>query len=320
MNIKEHLECNVAFLTKKQIIIKTKLILFLLTILPVLSYSQFIFTGDMLWSTMDGPGDCYAGDPCISYYTKITNDTIINGIQYKQVVNSTDSLMNEWTLTGFLREEGQKVFYRKKNADKECLLYDFGCSIGDTLDLDCTCFANYKFKVDSIKYLIVMGESRKHIYLTYLINDSIDGPVEYWIEGIGSIHGILNGGGGNNCMTGFHEGLLCCFKDGIKIYGAPGCDVCYFDSLNSNSQELIVGHKLRINVRVLLESIIWDMKGNTTNSAILKLMDINGKIRHVITFDQDENAAIDKNGLESGIYIYQIITEEEVYSGKIFIN
>lgn len=212
-----------------------KYLIWLLTFIPAMTYSQSIFTSEMLWSTMDSPGNCCNGDPCSSYYTKISGDSIINGINFKRVVNSIDSLMNSWNTIGFIREDDQKVFFRTKNADTECLLYDFGCSIGDTLNLDCSCGPDSKFKVDSIKSLTVMGKSRKHIYLTYLINGSIDGPVEYWIEGIGSIYGILNGGAGNNCMIGFHERLLCCFKDGIKIYSASGCGDCYYDTPNSSS-------------------------------------------------------------------------------------
>ena len=213
-----------------------KNILFLIIFYPALTYSQSIFTGDMLWSTMDGPGNCCDGDPCTSYYTRMTNDTSINGTQYKRVENTSDSLMNTWTLAGFMREEGQKVYFRKKNNDSDCLLYDFGCSVGDTLNLDCSCLYNYKFRVDSMKYLPVMEKSRKHIYLTYLINHSINGSVETWIDGIGSTNGILNGGGGNNCMIGFYERLLCCFKENRKIYNVSGCDVCYIGIPNGNSK------------------------------------------------------------------------------------
>jgi hypothetical protein len=286
-----------------------KYLLFLLTVLPGITYSQSFFTEDMLWSTMDGPGNCCNGDPCTSYYTKTANDSIINGIQYKQILNSTDSLMNEWKHIGFIREEGKKVYYRKKNTDTECLLYNFGCSIGDTLNLDCSCTTNYKFKVDSIKYLPVMGEDRKHIYLTYLINDSIDGPIEYWIEGIGSINGILNGGGGNNCMTGFYEGLLCCFKDGIKIFGAPGCNDCYLDSPNVNSLYESPGRNrfLRLYPNPADKWITIEFDNNDLSSFHFEIIDISGRLMIQESGGEQGFFNVDISAFQPGSYLYRLV-------------
>ncbi len=188
-----------------------------------------LFTDDMLWSTIKGTNCDLDDSDCRSYYTKIAHDTIINEVLYKRIMNSTDALMNKWDDAGFIREAGQQVFYRSKNSDTECLLYDFSCSVGDILNLDCSCIYESKFKVDSIKYLPVMGHTRKHIYLSYLENSS----TECWIEGIGSLSGILNGGGAGNCATGFHERLLCCSKNDEIIYKDPDFDTCFLQSGSS---------------------------------------------------------------------------------------
>lgn len=204
-----------------------KYLLLLLFFLPTFANSQPLFTEDMLWSTMTGSGGDCGNYYCWSYYTKVAGDTIIDEKQYKRVLNSNDSLMNHWSVVGYIREVGQKIFYRRMNTETDCLLYNFGCMVGDTLNLNCWCTdKESEFKVDSINYLPVMGKNRKHIYLSYLNNSS----TELWIEGIGSIGGVLNGGGSNNCITGGSESLLCCSKNGVELYHDYEYNNCYLNS------------------------------------------------------------------------------------------
>src|SRR6056297_326257 len=284
-----------------------KNLIWLLAFLPVLTYSQTIFTGDMLWSTMEGHdgGDCCNGDPCTSYYTKITSDSIINGIQYKRVVNSTDSLMNSWETAGFIREEGQKVFYRKKDADTERLMYDFGCSVGDTLGINFACDPDTKFKVDSIINHPVMGESRKHFYLSYLSNDGSAFGFDCWIDGIGSIFGILNAGKGG-CIIGFYENLLCCFKDGKKIYSAPGCDDCfYYTPYVNSSYEHSGKNQSPILYPNPASDYIYIQTESEGNGSDMEVLSLDGSILISKRIHANQEK-LDINTLHSGIYIVRL--------------
>lgn len=282
-------------------------------------HSQSIFPKDQVWSIMHGPGD--TGDCgnlyCYSYFNKLAEDTLINEEVYSRVMESTDSLMNEWSLVGFMREENQKVYFRKKDAQTDCLLYDFGCSVGDTLNLNCWCpESETKFEVDSIKYLPVMGVQRKHIYLSYLNNNS----TEVWIENIGSTSGFLNGGGRGNCMTGFHEKLLCCTKPEVKIYQDAEYEGCYLgpgiiNSLQKNDmiKELIKVYPNPANGYINITAI---------NSTIrnIELFDLTGNCLFQNCVVENQNFTLNTNGFPPGVYLLKVETDEEQVVRKVLIN
>lgn len=298
-----------------------KYLLPLFILIPFITSSQSLLTEDMLWSTAIGPGGNCGNFFCWSYYTKIEGDTSINEIQYKKVKTSNDSFMDKWTNKGFIREEKQQYIFRKINSETECLLYDFGCSVGDTLNLNCSCLDNSLFKVDSIKYLPVLGEERKHIYLTYLINDSIKGPTEYWIEGIGSITGILNGGGHGNCMTGGGEMLLCCLKNKVEIFHATDYDNCFLGQKIVNSA--LVSH---VNDRILktgpnpaTDRIIISNPGNIKIRKI-EIIDLSGRVvQNWAGLGLRENVLQLKNILP-GIYLVKMETDFGVKTEKLVIQ
>lgn len=177
------------------------------------SAQSFVST-DKLWSTMKGPVSGCSSFFCSSYFTKFVGDTVIGETHYLKVMRSEDRQMTNWDIEGFIREDSaQKVYYRDKLASVECLLYDFGCEVGDTLQLNCGCNRS-GYLVDSIK-TVTTDSPRKYYYLTYL---EMKSP-EVWIEGIGSTMGILNAGGWGHCLTGgMGEALLCFFESGIKKY------------------------------------------------------------------------------------------------------
>ena len=294
-----------------------KYVFFILITIPLITRSQAIFTDDKLWSTVE----CTDDNICRSYYTKITSDTTLNNMQYRKVMNTSDPLMINWSLAGFIREVDQKVFYKKKNVSAECLLYDFGCSVGDTLNLNCSCGEDSKFIVDSINYKSVMGVERKHIYVTYLLSgiDTIFGDinnafvVEYWIEGIGSNGGILNGGGSLNCFTGGGTGLLCCSEDDKIIYMDTYFNSCYVLTSEPNvkqEDELIEVYNIGENVVTV--------KPLTGNSGIIQIFDISGNqiIQEGIELKESQICLP-----ATGAYIYRFIAKTgEVQNGKVVVR
>jgi hypothetical protein len=271
---------------------------------------------DMLWTIMSGPSCGYDESDCRSYYTKISGDTTINEIQYKMVLNSTDSMLNDWSVAGFIREVGQKVFYRQKNVETDCLLYDFGCSEGDTLNLNCWCTdSKTHFKVDSIRYVQVMGENRKHIYLSYLNNSSN----EIWIEGIGSLSGLLNGGGRGNCMTGFHEGLLCCSKNGEKIYQYSKFADCNIGSLINNSKYNNLNQLLSLYPNPANNKITISNPSNIPIKKI-ELIDFSGRVIQLWEASQLFENTLNIQHIPPGIYLLKAKTESGIKTGKLVVQ
>jgi hypothetical protein len=295
-----------------------KYLLFLFAILPITGNSQIVFPPDMLWTTMSGPSCGYDESDCRSYYTKIAGDTIINEIQYKMVLTSSDSMMNDWSVAGYIREVGQKVFYRQKNAETDCLLYDFGCSEGDTLNLNCWCTdSKTHFKVDSIRYLPVMGVNRKHIYLSYLYNSS----KPTWIEGIGSTGGLLNSGGPASCYIGFHESLLCCSKNGKKIYQYSKFADCNIGSLIGTSVD---DYKNIDELLMLYPNPAYNKItiSNPSNIKInkIEMFDFSGRVVQLWKVQELVESTLNIQQIQPGIYLLKATTEAGVKTVKLVIQ
>jgi hypothetical protein len=307
---------SIIFIKKDTMKYLLLLLLLLLFMLSLSASAQPIFSDDMLWSTIhENYSDDYSRT---SYYTKIEGDTVISEKQYRMVLNSDDSLMVKWSLAGFLREEGQKVFYRTKEDDADCLLYDFGCSVGDTLNLNCWCpESETYFKVDSIKTVPVLGVNRKHIYMSYLSNSS----TLIWIEGIGSMDGFLNSGGPGNCMTGFHEKLLCCFKNDEKIYETPGLG-CFLGSDNSNSvvDNQIDDQLFKIYPNPASSEINLQLNKNYISSYTCKIISINGTVIKTFKIENNTNHIIDTRNMKPGIYYVNLSSGEKIKTEKIIIK
>ncbi|MFW5974921.1 MAG: T9SS type A sorting domain-containing protein [Bacteroidota bacterium] len=147
----------------------------------------------------------------------IGNPTEINGQTYFPVYHN-DLTGNRTTTPGYLREDtaSQKVYYYESYEDEEGLLYDFSLSEGDTVVVQ-NYFLNPEettMVCNAIDTTWIDGEPRK-VFSFYS---------DTWIEGIGSLHGLLYSGH-NGLPGGSHE-LTCCFKNGNLIYDNDAYNSC----------------------------------------------------------------------------------------------
>jgi len=256
---------------------------------------------------------------CESYFTKFSGDTVVGGIHYMKVLRSEDQQMQNWTVQGFIREESNlKVFYRDTLYKRECLLYDFGCKVGDTLHLDCVC-PGTGYHVDSIKPIETEGVIRRYFYLNYVENKTH----EIWIEGIGSKWGILNAGGWMHCKVGGGENLLCFFEAGIKQYQDPGFpNYCYL------SPEIINGISPEKNVQqynvypnpVSRELFVRSPQLNDGDYT-LQLYSAKGELVKTECLEGGTNLhRIDVSSLKSGVYVLRLISASGRYTEEVIIK
>lgn len=164
-----------------------------------------------------------------SFFIKFSGDTTINGLGYKKIMKSDDELHTTWTLDGCIREEPdtRKVFIFNKFSQKDILLYDFNLELGDSiLTGDGVSYAKVTKVINA-----TFGSSsdiRKQIYFF----DADGGP--QWIEGIGSIWGVLEGLG-SFYTTGATPSLVCYSQNDQLIYHNHKFNNCF-----PQGQELIV--------------------------------------------------------------------------------
>ena len=157
---------------------------------------------------------------------KIEGDTLVDGVPYKVMYATRNEDLTGWNLWGFLREtEDGQVFSRRPSTSDEYLLYDFSMEVGDTI-----CMCDYGFYeccmvVVEKGEILVNEEPRQQIVLEYPFGN---GEQEVWIEGIGSLYGIIDSG--SLFLVGGSTDLLCYYEDGDLIWqnSYPSINSCYF--------------------------------------------------------------------------------------------
>ena len=156
---------------------------------------------------------------------KIEGDTLVDGVSYKVMYATSDENLTGWNLCCFFREtEDGQVFSRRPSTSDEQLLYDFSMEVGDTI---CMCDYGYDeccMVVIEKGEAIVNGEPRQQIVLEYPFGNGVE---EVWIEGIGSLYGIVDSG--SLFLTGGSTNLLCYYENDDLIWQntTPGYDECY---------------------------------------------------------------------------------------------
>ena len=154
---------------------------------------------------------------------KIEGDTLLDGVSYKVMYTTRNEDLTGWSVCGVIREtEDRQVLYRRDGSSYDEILYDFSMEVGDTIIMNGSGFyPDWMFVVETNEILI-NGEPRKQIVLEYSWGDQ-----EVWIEGIGSLYGIIDSG--SLFLTGGSTNLLCYYEDGDLIWQntTPGYDECY---------------------------------------------------------------------------------------------
>ena len=141
---------------------------------------------------------------------KITGESIINNISYKILSIGTSEDPNY-----LLREDTvlKKVFIRY--GEKDFVLYDFSLLPGDTFDV---AIGNYSIKLDSVSNQLnythiydmdTLYLKIKNVKVLYFSDNNV------WVEGIGSLCGILRNYGAWN--RGPIGNYLICHYDGLGI-------------------------------------------------------------------------------------------------------
>ncbi|MDR0349187.1 MAG: T9SS type A sorting domain-containing protein [Tannerella sp.] len=163
---------------------------------------------------------------------KLAGDTVIDGKQYAAIQKSEDREVSIWRTAGFIREDvaAERVYYRalfpahyiwNDSITPECVLYDFGISVGDTVTAIWP--DSIWNKVESIDSIEINGKYHKQITVgSQFIAEA--GPDRFvwnnkWIEGIGNTNGILK----ENCtFPGNSSTILLAFtRNGETVYRNP---------------------------------------------------------------------------------------------------
>ena len=164
------------------------------------------------------------------YHTEIQSirDNInLDGVDYKLVW--TESVYDSKRIAGAVREEGRRVYYRKKTGEDyeaEVLLYNFNLTVGDIVAVN---WMGQQLMVMEVSQVEVDGVMRRQLGLgAYSIGYPPTEIDEYWIEGVGSTFGFLNSG--SEGMGGAFITLLCYHENGDLVWDNEAFDDCVMNS------------------------------------------------------------------------------------------
>ena len=237
----------------------------------------------------------------------LNGDTIIANINYRKL---TQTLRGQTQYVGAMRENQQKtVFFYAKTDSTERLLYKFGLSVGDSLNIRRNA-AQSPIKVLAIDSVLIGNNFRKR----YLMNTLTLGKRDYWIEGIGSTKGLFYTQSGiefENQAT-----LLCFYNNNVSEYRNPkaasNCTVAN-EELNFSNVHVYpnpVKNRLRFD-------------GLNTQTALSKVV-IFDTFGRVLIQKQIENGLsffeINVENLPNGVYFYALSHQNKQQTGKFVVQ
>ena len=288
------------------------IIMVLLLTGSLLVHTQEIVDNEKLWSILTG--HC---QPEYTTYTtsflKFDNDTIIDGKLYQMVFISEDEFHEEWFFYGsFVREENKKVYYREYYGE-EGLIYDFNLQLGDTVVLNNPRAASEVTltlaEIDSVETTDGYRERWK------LTNDEFEIP-EYWIEGIGSMAGVINSTTeifGGLCGTYI---LLCEEENENTVYQNPQYESCYYLLLNGGSN-IKSEETFNVIYRQSIKQI--DIAFNTSEERLVMITNIKGQLLSKIQ-TIDAHLSFLLSGKNTGLYIINVLqNNSKLVSKKIMV-
>ncbi len=171
-------------------------------------------------------------------------DTTISDTIYAEVLRATGGVETPHQQYGYLRVKNGQVFYRTDPEEPERILYDFTISEHETIHVYGLTgewpdygLVEYHFTCDSIRYFEYCSILRKVLFLSPVDMQGYNS--ESWIEGIGSVSGLLHnydgrvGGDGFilSCVTHNDNLLFDKYETGECVRIAVGINN---ESLNSN--------------------------------------------------------------------------------------
>ncbi|MDD3877159.1 MAG: T9SS type A sorting domain-containing protein [Bacteroidales bacterium] len=238
-------------------------------------------------------------------YYKFSNDTVLNGITYHWLKESTDSV--NWIKSALIREDtiSRKVFlYGYSNGvftGGEGLIYDFSVSIDDTVALfnPVMCGDTCRIIITDIDSVLVGNQYRKKFIFDILPSPHCFQLSNFFIEGIGYEYGVYDIGGG--LVGGFLPRLVCYHENASVMYVNPyyGSCITTIIGIEDYAEQQLITIESRGNNAFLV-------KANEELKEI-SIFNITGQKSVNISFNKDE-AEFNLSIYPKGIYFIKILT------------
>lgn len=251
--------------------------------------------------------------------TVIKGDSVVNGTVYNKIFSGkqTEKLKFE----GLLREENQKVFFIPENAFTESVLYNFSVESGNWVQF--TDKEGYSWdwyaQVDNVD---INGVMKKRIQLSDTSESNL--IFDTWLEGIGSLHGLLNVG---TLPNGGGRQLLCVSEGEIVIYQDTNFEECYYGSKDLKTVGDILGLPVitglqsmqdgRISIEISKNGIIISARGEILSQ--IEIFNMSGQ-KVCVTKITSNPVEINTDFLTHGVYFAKIKEDDNQFYSFKFIK
>ena len=246
---------------------------------------------------------------------KFKGDSIWEDKKYMKVYFTKDSSMLDWQLWGIIREDSSgKVFYKYVSATEEEQCYDFGAEVGDTLPFIWGTNEEYPIIIKSIDTILLNDNFHRRYHLGDPYSDKI---TDTWIEGIGSLMGVLESR--RMFLCGLLTILTCYYENDELVYSNPDFPLCYYQltGIAKDSDE-------EPDILIVPNPVISCSRFQITNTPktdfTLEIYDIMGKLLYTGRMDSSNSTLICRSDLSSGIFIYTVKHNQLIVrTGRIII-
>lgn len=228
----------------------------------------------------------------------IDGDSSLNGLDYKIMWRTMDSVDIYWSYMGLLREETDIVYYIQEGKDSESVLYDFNLLPGDTAwIINMFCWEDIPAMIIDLDTVEYFGVERRRweLYAEW-------GYPEYWIEGIGSnlgpLHSLYS-----LCIVCPTWDLLCFHNEGQQFYQMPGTNSCYVTNVGIGEEDMEIG--LQIFPNPAREK--FEVRSAEFEVDLVEVYDLSGKKHLEKHFPSGgKNVEVNLNGLPAGMYVCRV--------------
>ena len=260
----------------------------------------------VLWYSLYGPTSSTWTE-----YFYFDGDTAVGEHSYKKVFSCNDQLHENILYRGLMREENRQTYFNRSGT--ETLMYDF--SLEERMSFE---YENYmqpanppiSLYVKFVDYVEINGSMKKRIQITE--TPDAERILDTWIEGIGSLNGILYscreviyGNGGDVILK-----LLCFHQNGELVYRDPDYSECYYEGYLAD----LPVEKNGLSVYPNPTSGELRVTSDELQVTRIEIFDIVGKM----VYGQAYEHTIDISFLPTGLYFLKVYdTNEQVSVIKI---
>ncbi len=241
-------------------------------------------------------------------------DTLINNEQWFKFYSTNDStFQNDLLYCGLLRAENSKVLYLD-TLNQLDTLYDFSLNVGDSVLFDLYGMYPEWLQVINVDSIQINGDYYKRLKFAEPTINAFDELNEFWIEGIGSIHGPLFPNFPVKFSQEIPDSMLvtCTYSNNQQVWQHQSYPNCYVNIVLSVDKLELFDFKIYPNPftdRIQIENIGLQQYELTIVNSIgqtIKRMQVNG-----------DTQIIDLTELQVGIYFLRIENKLNARTMKI---